>query len=188
MSGKACLSEHYSPISPEAQPPLGFFRQHTEGRALPLIMAASRCVSSPRASTGLTDILIVNPLLTCRATDTDLFSEQRASPPRDALLRGPPGTAVLESQNHSPNMLTPEEIDSVLYKVCLDLGFCDIRSDSDMLRTDDIDEFTRAIRSAEGLPPDGADRHLYRQVRHLVANAFEKHAEKAFIDLQRTRA
>jgi hypothetical protein len=34
--------------------------------------------------------------------------------------------------------------------------------------------FTDAVFSAEGLDPDAADRHLYRQVRDVVASAFQK--------------
>jgi hypothetical protein len=34
--------------------------------------------------------------------------------------------------------------------------------------------FTDAVFSAEGLPPETADRHLYRQVRDLVAAAFRE--------------
>jgi hypothetical protein len=32
--------------------------------------------------------------------------------------------------------------------------------------------FTDAVFTAEGLPPETADRHLYRQVRDMVAAAF----------------
>ena len=76
--------------------------------------------------------------------------------------------------------LTPKEVDSLLSTLCVELGFC-LPSD-DIARLcedppDDIDRFVSAVYSAEGLDPTYAEKDLWRQVRQVVAAAFERHAQ-----------
>jgi hypothetical protein len=78
--------------------------------------------------------------------------------------------------------LTPEEVYSLLSKLCIDLGFClppdqiaRLQSDS----PDDPDRFTDAVFLVEGLDPKTSDRALRRQVRGLVTEAFERAKQRA---------
>ena len=74
-------------------------------------------------------------------------------------------------------MLSRAEAERVLSKLCVDLGFCLPPLAQERLARDpptDVRAFTDAVFSAEGLDPDTADRHLYRQVRDVVALAFQK--------------
>lgn len=75
-------------------------------------------------------------------------------------------------------MLNSAEVESLLSKLCIDLGFCLPPEDEEHLRENppsDVDTFTDAVFLAEGLDPQHADRHLYRRVREVVWEAFEKH-------------
>ncbi|MBC7796833.1 MAG: hypothetical protein H7Z37_08175 [Pyrinomonadaceae bacterium] len=77
-------------------------------------------------------------------------------------------------------MLDVAEVESLLSKLCIDLGFCLPPEDENLLREkppSDVDAFTDAVFLAEGLDPQHVDRHLYRQVREVVWQAFEKHYE-----------
>ena len=72
-------------------------------------------------------------------------------------------------------MLTGQQAELLLTDLCRRLGFC--LSPKDYRRLSDsppstVPEFTGAVFSAEGLDPATADRHLYRQVKEIVANAF----------------
>jgi hypothetical protein len=72
-------------------------------------------------------------------------------------------------------MLTSEEVQSLLDRLCVDLGFCLPPAEHNRLCDDppqDVVLFTDAVFRAEGLNPEHADRHLYRQVRDYVAEAF----------------
>jgi hypothetical protein len=44
---------------------------------------------------------------------------------------------------------------------------------------DDADEFARAVFTAEGLNPDSADRHLFRQARNRIAEAMRRSTMEA---------
>ncbi|MGC2235000.1 MAG: hypothetical protein WA584_02395 [Pyrinomonadaceae bacterium] len=66
-------------------------------------------------------------------------------------------------------MLNAAESESLLSKLCIELGFC--------LPPDDVDDFTNAVISAKGLDPQNMSRHLYGQVRAKVAEAFQNHLE-----------
>ena len=74
-------------------------------------------------------------------------------------------------------MLSASETNALLYQLCVKLGFClDPAKKDAIVRNcpDTIDEFTRQMILAEGLEPDTVDRHLYRQVRAYVRNAFKE--------------
>ena len=76
--------------------------------------------------------------------------------------------------------MSASEVASLLSTLCTRLGFCLPPAESERLCRvvpSSIDAFTDAVFTAEGLPPDTADRHLYRQVRVLVANAFQRHSD-----------
>lgn len=78
-------------------------------------------------------------------------------------------------------MLTAREIRSLLSKLCVDLGFClpsDAEAQLEERPPSSIGEFTDAVFIAEGLDPATADRHLYRQVRSVIAEAFQASDEK----------
>ena len=75
-------------------------------------------------------------------------------------------------------MLDAAEVESLLSKLCIDLGFCLPPEDENRLRKNppsDVDTFTDAVFLAEGINPQYAERHLYRRVREVVWEAFEKH-------------
>jgi hypothetical protein len=72
-------------------------------------------------------------------------------------------------------MLSRREVEVLLSKLCIDLGFCLPPDDQKRLAEQppvDAHAFTDAVFSAEGLDPTTADRHLYRQVRDMVLEAF----------------
>jgi hypothetical protein len=75
-------------------------------------------------------------------------------------------------------MLTETDIYKLLNDLCVQFGLC--LSGDEMKRLADsppTDErsFADAVLAAEGMDPDAADRHLYRQVRDRIAETF-KHA------------
>jgi hypothetical protein len=75
-------------------------------------------------------------------------------------------------------MLSSAEVTSLLSKLCLELGFCLPPEDCERLRQaspSDVDAFTDAVFVAEGLAPDTADGHLYKQVRARISDAFHRH-------------
>jgi hypothetical protein len=72
--------------------------------------------------------------------------------------------------------LDAAQVTALLSQLCMKLGFCLPPADCERLRRappDTISSFTDAVFTAEGLAPDIADRHLYRQARAIVAEAFE---------------
>jgi hypothetical protein len=74
-------------------------------------------------------------------------------------------------------MLKESEVTSLLSKLCIDLGFCLPPEDENRLIENpptSVQEFTDQIFRAEGLNPQYAERHLYRQVRDKIAEAFDK--------------
>lgn len=77
-------------------------------------------------------------------------------------------------------MLNAGEVESLLSKLCIDLGFCLPPEDDVRLQKtppDNVDDFTDAVFLAEGINPQHAERHLYRQVRAMIDEAFQKHYE-----------
>jgi len=74
--------------------------------------------------------------------------------------------------------LAPAEVDALLSKLCVELGFCLPPKECERFRTSpptDVREFANQVFRAEGLEPERADTQLWRQVRDLVAEAFESH-------------
>ncbi|MDC3959796.1 hypothetical protein [Polyangium jinanense] len=74
-------------------------------------------------------------------------------------------------------MLTESEVHRLLNDLCVRLGFCLPPNKWRTLEQNppnDVRLFTDAVFLAEGLDPATADRRLYRQVRDLVAAAFER--------------
>jgi len=87
-------------------------------------------------------------------------------------------------------MLNSAEIESLLSKLCVDLGFCLSPENEKLLHEDpasDVNGFTDAVFVAEGLNPEHADRSLHRQVREVVREAFEKHKKDSFNDFRSGR-
>ena len=76
-------------------------------------------------------------------------------------------------------MLSDREVQSLLSNLCTKLGFCLPPLDQAQLALEppgDVRGFVDAVFAAEGLDPSSADRHLYRQVRDMVSDAYEKSA------------
>ena len=68
-----------------------------------------------------------------------------------------------------------KEIEVLLSQLCLKLGFCLPPADVARLKNNppsNPTEFARAVFEAEGMNPDHADLHLFRQVRQMVSEAF----------------
>lgn len=70
-----------------------------------------------------------------------------------------------------------EAVASLLYDLCVDLGFC-LPPEEQAALCDappgDVDAFTEAVFRAEGLEPSPHE-HLYAQVRDRVARTFDDH-------------
>jgi hypothetical protein len=76
--------------------------------------------------------------------------------------------------------LSAAEVASLLSTLCVRLGFCLPPAEAERLcqaAPSSIDAFTGAVLMTEGLSPDTTDRQLNRQVRALVAAAFQKHLD-----------
>ena len=72
-------------------------------------------------------------------------------------------------------MLNQNEVHKLLDKLCVSLGFCLSPDHIERLVSDppsEVLDFTDEVFRADGLDPRVADRHLYRQVRDMVALAF----------------
>ena len=72
--------------------------------------------------------------------------------------------------------MTASEIENLLTKLCVELGFC--LPPSTLLRLQnsppaDIDSFTDAVFAAEGLDPQFVNRKLREEVREMVRAAFD---------------
>jgi hypothetical protein len=76
-------------------------------------------------------------------------------------------------------MLSKNEVRGLLSKLCIRLGFClpplAIEEIADA-PPHDVRGFVDAVFVAEGLDPSTADRHLSRQVRDMVSDAYAKAA------------
>jgi nitrous oxide reductase len=73
--------------------------------------------------------------------------------------------------------MRPDLVEALLWKLCVDLGICLHSPESDQLCDDppeDVAAFVDAVFTAEGMDPTTADRHLYRQVRDYVTDAFRR--------------
>lgn len=73
-------------------------------------------------------------------------------------------------------MLTGDQTLRLLDTLCVRLGLCLPPVEKHRLSDHppvDARAFTDAVFRAEGMDPDLADRHLYRQVRRLVRKAFD---------------
>ena len=69
------------------------------------------------------------------------------------------------------------ELHQLLDRLCVQLGFCLPPAEQARLAQDppgSAEEFTAAVFAAEGLDPGTADRHLYRQVEHMVRETFRR--------------
>lgn len=71
-------------------------------------------------------------------------------------------------------MLTKKETQQSLSKLCVKLGFCDADESFLELKLDTVDEFTRAVIRADGLNLDERS-DMYKQIRQVVDEAFQKH-------------
>ena len=72
-------------------------------------------------------------------------------------------------------MPKPSEIDKLLYKLCVELGFCLPPDECDKLRENPPptpDAFTRAVFQAEGFNVNLASDDLFKKVHKYVAEAF----------------
>ena len=77
-------------------------------------------------------------------------------------------------------MLGERRTRQLLNDLCVELGFCLPLNDIERLVSsppEDAVTFTDAVFAAEGLRPDWADRHLYRQVLEMVTATFREVAD-----------
>jgi hypothetical protein len=72
-------------------------------------------------------------------------------------------------------MLSSAHTRWLLHDLCVRLGFC-LREDAlarlEATPPETVSDFVAAVFLEEGLDPMTADRHLYRQVEAMVAEAF----------------
>ena len=74
-------------------------------------------------------------------------------------------------------MLSEHEVRQVLDTLCIDLGFCLPPETQQALIADpptDVRAFADAVFIGEGLDPSTSARHLYRQVRDMIADSFRR--------------
>lgn len=79
-------------------------------------------------------------------------------------------------------MLSPDQCSRLLDRLCVRLGFCLPPVERQRLAENpprEVLAFTDAVFVAEEMDPVVADRHLYRQVRDLVREAFVTAEEAA---------
>ncbi|MGH9766433.1 MAG: hypothetical protein ACREAB_03285 [Blastocatellia bacterium] len=77
-------------------------------------------------------------------------------------------------------MLNSNDVYFLLSRLCIELGFCLPPDEWNRLQENppgEINEFTNKVFVAEGVDPQYAPRDLYRQVKAIVEDAFEKQAE-----------
>ena len=78
--------------------------------------------------------------------------------------------------------MKPIEVRALLDKLCVELGFCLpplAKHQLEQAPPDDASEFARAVFTAEGLDPESADLHLFRQVRRYIAEAMSRSTVEA---------
>lgn len=76
--------------------------------------------------------------------------------------------------------MTETEPQQLLDRLCVELGFCLPPLEQQRLVDNPPTEvlaFTDAVFRAEELDPETADRHLYRQVRDMISEAFQRAEE-----------
>ena len=77
-------------------------------------------------------------------------------------------------------MLTAVQVGKLLDRLCVDLGFCLPPDDYMRLAENppgDVRSFVDAVFTSEGMNPEMADRHLYRQVTNVVREAFQRDSD-----------
>ncbi|MFI0481664.1 hypothetical protein [Actinomadura sp. 9N215] len=78
--------------------------------------------------------------------------------------------------------LTSKDVGFLLDDLCVRLGFCLDPTDQAALRASpptNVDSFAEAVFRAEGLDASNY-RHLWRQVREMVAQAFKKGSNPSY--------
>lgn len=86
-------------------------------------------------------------------------------------------SCVSKSIERDGDVLTADQVMKLLDRLCIRLGFClppDAKQRLMREPPEDVSFFTDAVFREEGLDPELADRHLYRQVRDVVRGAFEE--------------
>jgi hypothetical protein len=74
-------------------------------------------------------------------------------------------------------VLSPTELETLLYDLCVTYGFCLPPDERQKLCSDppqDVTAFTDAVYRVEGLDPATANRRVYELVRTTVERAFHK--------------
>lgn len=82
-------------------------------------------------------------------------------------------------------MIGEHEVRSLLSSLCVELGFCLAPAQIEEFTADPpgtVIEFTNAVFRAEGLAPETAARHLFRQVRDRVSEAFTRGADRQLLE------
>ena len=72
-------------------------------------------------------------------------------------------------------VLSDHQVRVLLDRLCAQLGFCLPPDAIAQIRSDPPEEaraFADAVFAAEQMDPEMADRHLYRQVRDMISQAF----------------
>jgi hypothetical protein len=73
--------------------------------------------------------------------------------------------------------MTEGDVRRLLDRLCAQLGFCLPPEAQQRLTEDppaDVESFADAVLVEEGLDPTTTDRHLYRQVRDVIADSFRR--------------
>ncbi len=95
-------------------------------------------------------------------------------PANSPLSTHPLGTPTTEE---TIAYLTSEDIQKLLDLLCVKYGFCLPPAHIEHLKEyapDEVRAFTDAVFRAEGLDPETARLHLYRQIRTEIADAFRR--------------
>ena len=74
-------------------------------------------------------------------------------------------------------MMSPDDVDALLYDLCVTYGFCPPTAALAALTQnppDDVASFVAAVYRADGEDPSAGNRRVYRQVYDAVARAFRK--------------
>jgi hypothetical protein len=106
-----------------------------------------------------------------RFTDAEPADRVMESPPPDSHRRDD----KKEEPFKDSRTLSARETELLLDRLCTRLGFClpgDAQANLKANPPAAIDDFVSAVFLAEGIDPATANRHLYRQVRQEVEEAF----------------
>jgi hypothetical protein len=88
---------------------------------------------------------------------------------------------LLVQEEVATDTMDPTEVRQLLDELCVDLGFClppSAKSQLEQEPPDQAEAFARAVFIAEGLNPDSADLHLFRQVRSRISDAMHRSTER----------